>query len=364
MRAICIGGATVDTIATIDSDRIERMSLLNAETSFLLLEEGRKTEARDISTHSGGGAINAAVALARLGCDVAALVKLGRDERADVILSRLADEGVSTRWIVQEADAPTGASVIISSHERNAAVFTFRGSNELLSIDDIPPEAMKTDLVYIAGLPGACANLLPQVIDKAKRGGAFVAVNAGVRQLAADAEAFLDSLAKVDLITLNRREAEAMVPTLATKQGRRQSRPAAEISDEAPALLKRGLTSGGFQMSLPHFFSAMRALGTHHVLVTDGAGGAFVGSDGDILHCPAVTPDVIASTAGAGDATAATFSAFVTEGQPADFALRAAAFNAASVIAYIDTQTGLLKRRALQQRIDSDRSCRLRKWKL
>ena len=42
-------------------------------------EEGRKTEALEISTHVGGGAVNAAVAMARLGLDVAALVKLGKD---------------------------------------------------------------------------------------------------------------------------------------------------------------------------------------------------------------------------------------------------------------------------------------------
>ncbi len=64
----------IDTIAIIESDRIERMSMLNAETSFLLLEEGRKTEAIEVSTHCGGGAINTAVAMSRLGLDVAALV--------------------------------------------------------------------------------------------------------------------------------------------------------------------------------------------------------------------------------------------------------------------------------------------------
>ena len=56
MKALCIGGAMIDTIAIIESDRIERMSMLNAEASFLLIEEGRKTEALEVSTHCGGGA--------------------------------------------------------------------------------------------------------------------------------------------------------------------------------------------------------------------------------------------------------------------------------------------------------------------
>jgi hypothetical protein len=50
MRVLTIGSATVDTIAIIDSGRIERMTMLNADSSFLLLEEGRKTEAVEVST--------------------------------------------------------------------------------------------------------------------------------------------------------------------------------------------------------------------------------------------------------------------------------------------------------------------------
>jgi sugar/nucleoside kinase (ribokinase family) len=79
MKALTIGGAMIDTIAVIANERVERMTMRNAETSFLLLEEGRKAEAEDISTHCGGGAVNAAVSLARLGHDVSTLVKLGQD---------------------------------------------------------------------------------------------------------------------------------------------------------------------------------------------------------------------------------------------------------------------------------------------
>ena len=41
MKALTVGGAMLDTIAIIADDRIERMTMLNADTSFLLLEEGR-----------------------------------------------------------------------------------------------------------------------------------------------------------------------------------------------------------------------------------------------------------------------------------------------------------------------------------
>src|SRR5689334_2601076 len=94
MKALTVGGAMIDTIAIIASDRIERMRMTNADNAFLLLEEGRKTEALEVSTHVGGGAVNAAVAMARLGLDVGALVKLGKDARAETLLGHLLQEGV------------------------------------------------------------------------------------------------------------------------------------------------------------------------------------------------------------------------------------------------------------------------------
>src|SRR5215469_15556681 len=110
MKALTVGSAMIDTIAIIDSDRIERMPMLNAASSFLLLEEGRKTEAGEISAHCGGGAVNAAVAMARLGLDAAILAKLGTDERADTILAHLAQERVSTRFVRRDPRLPTGAA--------------------------------------------------------------------------------------------------------------------------------------------------------------------------------------------------------------------------------------------------------------
>src|SRR5262245_48839752 len=168
MKALTVGGAMLDTIAIIADDRIERMTMLNADSSFLLPEEGRKTEALAISTHVGGGAVNAAVAMSRLGFDVAALVKLGRDQRAETVLSHLMQEGVSTRWARRDGRAPTGASVLVSSHDRNAALFTFRGANTLLSQADLNADAFGVDVVYVSSLSNEAADAFPAIVDRAK----------------------------------------------------------------------------------------------------------------------------------------------------------------------------------------------------
>ena len=165
MKALTVGSAMIDTIAIMASDSIERMSMRNAESSFLLLEEGRKTDALEVSTHCGGGAINTAVAMSRLGLDVATLVKVGRDERAETILARLMEEQVSTRWVLRDEREPTGASVLISSHDRNAGIFTFRGANTLLEPEDLRDEMFAVDLCYISNLSNKSAECFPLLVQ-------------------------------------------------------------------------------------------------------------------------------------------------------------------------------------------------------
>jgi ribokinase len=364
MKVLTVGGAMIDTIAIIESDRIERMTMLNAESSFLLLEEGRKTEAVEVSTHCGGGAVNAAVAMARLGLDVAALVKLGRDARAETVLARLLQEGVSTRWAVRDQRAPSGASVLISSHDRNAAVFTFRGANTLLEPQDLRDDAFAVAVVYVATLSNKSADCFPLIVQRAKEHGALVATNPGVRQLSARGGAFQECLALIDILTINRAEADVLVPSLVARFGEGGPTLALAPGEEPPPLAARGLAGGGYEMGLAAFFSALHQFGVKTVVLTDGIGGAFVGFRDTILFCPALKATVT-GTAGAGDAFAATFAALAALGRSPEEALRAATVNAASVVGHVDTQTGLLRREALEARLaeTADRLA-VRRWAL
>jgi len=363
MKVLTVGGAMIDTVAVIDSDRIERMVMLNADSSFLLLEEGHKIEAREISTHCGGGGINAAVAMARLGLDVATIAKLGRDARADTILTKLGDEGVSTRWALRDTRAPTGASVIVSSHDRNAAVFTFRGANTLLEPQDLHNDAFAMDLVYVANLSNKSADCFPLLVKRTKENGGLVAVNPGVRQLSARGGAFFDTLPMIDILSINRSEADILVANLVAQVGEDGPPLPLAAGEEAPPLAVRGLTGSGFVMSLVAFFNALKALGPKYILLTDGARGSFLKHDDEIVYCPALMTEV-ASTVGAGDAYTATFTAYIGAGRPPDEALRAATINAASVCTYVDTQTGLLTRDAMERRLAADAvKLPIRRWK-
>ncbi len=342
----------IDTIAIIDSGLIEHLTLRNAETSFLMLEAGRKTEALDVSTHCGGGGLNVAVALARLGLTTAALLKLGDDARADTICRHLKDEGVTDDWVVRDVRQPTGAAVHLSSHDRDAAIFTYRGANTLMEPGDLHEAAFDRDLVYVSSLSEGSAACFPAIIDMAKNMGATIASNPGIRQLSAKTGAFLRCLGKIDVLTLNRIEADALVPVLATRAAgdRPVLQPAPD--DTAPALVVRGFAGEGIALPFATFFKTVLALGPRYLVVTDGAAGAFVGSQDGLFHCPVIASEV-AGTAGAGDAFAATFAAKIALGESAENAARAAAVNAASVVTRTDAEGGLLTREAIDQRLEA-----------
>jgi ribokinase len=363
MKALTVGGAMVDSIAIIDSSGIERMGLRNADASFLLLEEGRKVEAEEISTHTGGGAVNAAVAMARLGIDASCMAKLGTDQRADVVLGKLESEGVSTRWTSRDPRMPTGASVLISAHERNAAVFTFRGANTLLAPEDIKREALAVDLVYISSLSNQSAECFPPLVKAAKEAGCKVAANPGIRQLTARGRAFLDTVGLLDVLLINKAEAQALVPSLSAIAGEGGPALPVEPGEQVPDIVRRGLASGGFEITLRRFFECLLDTGCGMVVVTDGRDGAFAAIAGTVYHCPAVPVEVV-GTAGAGDAFAATFVAMLELGWPVERALKAATINAASVVRYADTQSGLMKRADLETAVTRDEAITVREWRI
>ncbi len=345
-RAVTVGSATVDIITVIADRDIERVTMTNVTASFLLLEQGRKIEAESITIHPGGGAVNTAVCLARLGFEAAPVVKLGTDLNAAKVLETFGEQGLSAALVRRTDELDTGITVMISSHDRNATIFTFRGANTLITREDVPEEAFSgARLAHVSGLSNRSADHHGHVVGAARRAGAFVSSNPGIRQLTSRREAFFDALADIDLISINRVEAEALMPGLAARM---PDRKAQSIPGDAPDLLRRGLEGSGFDMSLEGFCAAIGGLGPRYVAVTDGKAGAYLWASGALYFCPTLRVEA-AGTAGAGDAFAGTLAAELVDKRPPERALLAATANAASVVRFIDTQTGLLDRETLDR---------------
>ncbi len=341
LRVVTMGSATIDIIATVANEDIEQMRLTNQTASFLLMEPGRKVDAENIRTYIGGGAVNAAVCLARQGFSAAPLVKMGRDLNADNIVSALTLEGVDTSLAIHDPNYATAVSLLIASHDRDAAIFTHRGANEHLFLEDLEKNPFENaDLVYIAGLSNASADLFPEIVSRAKEAGAFVATNPGIRQLTRKTDPFFDSLGKVDLFICNRAEARALIPKLVERTGWDKGRPPKAGQDELVLEIE------GFKLPSADYFARMHSLGPSFVGITDGSQGAFLSVSGDILFQPVVPADVLGTT-GAGDSFSSTLAGCLASGVSPLRALRLAAQNSSSVVSFTDAHSGLLSREQL-----------------
>ncbi len=341
-RILTIGSAMVDIITIISDRDVERVTLSNATTSFLLVEPGRKIEAESITIHVGGGAVNVAVSMRRQGAVAEVLAKLGEDINADRIRAHFKREGLSADRLLVIDDVPTGSSVMIAAHDRDAAIYTQRGSNTELKPADVEAvDFARYGLVYVSPLSKASAECFPVAIARARAAGCFTVATPGIRQITTRAPEVITALADLDLAVMNMREVEALVPALMTHCGECPV-PVEPGQDKAgPVRLARGLRLADERIPLQWVFTALLSTGLKRAALTDGGEGAYLCDGEAIYHCPVHKVEVM-GTAGAGDAYCSTLSFGLFSGLDPAEAMKRAAVNSASVVSHADTQTGLM----------------------
>jgi len=354
MKTLVIGGATIDVITSIDPMDIECITMKNATNSFLMMEQGKKVEATRIENQIGGGGGNAAVAMARMGADVSCVLKLGNDLDADRILGRLNEEKIKTHFVKKDQVEQTGKSIIISSHDRNAGVFVHRGANTTLCMDDLGDYMFEgMELVYISTLSSQSADAFPKIVELAKKAGAFVACNPGIRQIKGRKKQLFDALKLVDLLAINKEEAAVLVEGLISV-----SQEKIKTNDELPELIAQGVGERNSYIPFTELAQKIHEIGCTNLLVTNGAEGAYLAQGNTVLFRPSV-PCQVESTLGAGDAFNATLAYSLQSKQSVFSALNMAALNGASVAAHLDTQSGLMTQDALHKRSISMDSSRI-----
>lgn len=350
LPALSVGSVMIDIITVIADNDIELLTFHNSSSSFLMLEQGRKVESENIDTYVGGGGANTAVCMSRLNMDMALLALVGKDLNGRKILKRLDEEKIAADHMIELDDVGSGVAVHISSHDRNAAIFTHRGANCYLTDDNVKAiDFTKYKLVYITNLSNESADHFPLLIHEAAAADCFIASNPGIRQLTRLSSDFLGCLKSITLLSINKVECEALVPNLASEDQTTRHRRPNNISGDLPPLLTTGFKFGGFSLGLIDFMKSMSDHGPDYVVVTDGSKGAYLLHGNHLYYCPPLKVEMMGS-AGAGDGFSSTLACLISAGNDPDIALLAASINAVSVISSVDTQEGLLTYDALKQK--------------
>ena len=361
-KILTIGSATQDIFTEYDNAETLNLHTDREDLSYVCMRAGRKIEVKKLHYYCGGGGANSAVSFARSGFEVTIFCKVGMDHAGDFIINSLQSEHITTDHILKTSQEQSGNSFIIPGPQGNSAVLVYRGANITIMENELPESLIaQADLLYITSLSGPTAPLLISITQLAKKHGKCVATNPGTSQLRAGADYLKEALKNIDILILNKYEAELLMTSLVVQL------PPIEIEElhdtSLPELLQKPLGSATTMFTLQQFFKTVHTSGPGIVAVTNGAEGVYVCDQETIYFHPSMTVDVISSI-GAGDAFGSCFVAQLKSGASIEDALRSGIINSASVIQHLGAQTGLLTKNEIGERRDELDKGLLRKYKL
>jgi ribokinase len=258
----------------------------------------------------GGKGANQAVAASRLGARVALVARVGADARGDAIVERLESESVDVRFVLRNADAPTGVAVIQVDEHGEKQILTSPGANLRLSDGDVlgAAAAIRAARVVLAQLETPLEAVTAAARLAREAGARFVLDPAPPTPLP-------DELLRlVDVIRPNAGEARVLTG-VPVRDG-----PSARAA--ARALLERGVGAA--------------------VVQAGDAGNLLVWRAGERLF-PKIPVKSVDAT-GAGDAFAAALAVMIAEGRTLDEAGSFASAAAALTTTKLGAQAALPRR--------------------
>ncbi len=235
---------------------------------------GETLVGKDFRTFPGGKGANQAVAVARLGADVALIGKIGDDLFGAQYRAILKKEGVRSVAVKTVAGVPTGIAVIEVNGAGENHILIIPGANGRVDrkfIDSTRTELLRRD-IFLLQLEIPIPTVL-HAVKLLKRHGKTVILDPAPARRIPD-----ELIAMVDYITPNETELEILAG-------------------------QRTKSSGGMRRAA----EALLAKGAGTVIAKAGSRGAFIVAKDRFLHVPAYEVQVVDTTA-AGDSFNAGFA--------------------------------------------------------
>ncbi len=282
---------------------------------FLVFGLGDKITVSDVAFSIGGTANNVAVGLARLGLKVGICTALGDDNAGREIAEQISKKNVDTAYIKTYRGQHSSFSVIVSyKGERTIFVYHAFGP-ENFSL----PENPQTKWLYLGPMAEGYDRIFDSTVSLKVKENIKVAINPGAVQIEKGMHTFGGLLRMIDVIFLNRQEAEDISGLRGMPQVKELART---IHLEGPKM----------------------------VVITAGKDGAYAFNGIDFFRVGAYPGHRLDAT-GAGDAFASAYLAAIASGEEMQTALKWGVTNSASVIGKIGAQEGLLGKGVIKRRV-------------
>ncbi len=298
---ITIGDIKLDTFVVLDDASVSCQ--LKMPECQLCLEYGAKISVDVVDSQIAGTAPNVAVGLARMKLKTAVMSNMGIDGTYQLALTKLKEEGVSTKFIRAIKGVPSAYSVILM----------FKGDRTVLASQSkrmytFPKPFPKSKWVYVGEMGSTYEKMFREITSHVKKTGVQLAFNPGTIQIADHKKELFDLIAQTTVLFVNLQEAQAIT---------------GEKTDE-----------------IHHLATALWKLKMKYVVITDGKNGSYSFDGHTLLHCP-IFPSKVVGTIGAGDAFGTGFISAIIKNSKTH-PLVWGAVNSASVVGKIGPQGGLM----------------------
>ena len=275
----------------------------------------------DFSTHLGGKGANQAVAARLAGAHVTFVARVGGDTIGDEMLAGFRKKGIVVDFIARDGGQPSGVAIIMVDSEGENTIAVCSGANLQLTAEDV--EAAEKPLaaadVLICQLESPLATVHRALALAREHGVATILNPAPAHPLATATGELATLLSKVDLLTPNETEAEALTGLPVTDM------------EEAKEAGRRLLQAGA-----------------GNVVFTLGSNGALLVGPAGAQHFPALPVQPLDST-GAGDAFSGALAARLAMGADLEEGIRFANAAAALSVTRLGAQESMPTREEVQR---------------
>lgn len=310
-RVIGIGNALTDMLVNLRTDSVlsryklakGSMSLVDAK---LQTEISKSVAGLPYSLSLGGSAGNTIRAMARLGCNVGFIGKVGQDTTGDFFVQALENLGVEP--FIFRGRERSGKCVSLISPDGERTMVTHLGAALELSAEEIVPEIFRAyDCLYVEGYLVQDHTLIEKAAKTAKECGLQVAIDLASFNIVEENLEFLRRLVReyVDILFANEDEAKT-------------------FTGEAEPLNALQAISEICRLSI----------------VKIGTKGALIKNGGEVVHVGIMAAAKRVDTTGAGDFYAAGFLAGLCDGLSLRQCGTIGAITAGKVIEVVGTTFG------------------------
>ena len=284
-KVIGIGNALTDMLVNLRSDEVLEKFDLPRGSMSLVNSEQQKEISKSVSglpytLSLGGSADNTIRAMARLGCKVGFIGKVGRDSTGDFFESALDNLGIQP--FIMRGEERSGKCVSLVSPDGERTLVTHLGAAVEMKAEDLAPAIFEGyDCLYVEGYLVQDHNLIRGAIRMAKELGLKVAIDLASFNVVEENLEFLREVISeyVDIVFANEDEARVF------------------SGEEEP-------------VNALQYISTMCDL----VIVKIGMRGALIKQGGEVSHVGIMAAAKRVDTTGAGDFYAAGFMAGMCEG--------------------------------------------------